>query len=187
MRQFLILLLLVSISGFSQQKFEREYRIKNDKVPQRALDFIAKCKFDKKIRWFAEESQEGKSIEAKSCKNKHKFSIEFDTLGNVLDVEKTIKWKEISTTKQIAIKSGLEKRFKKYRIKKIQIQWQTDHDFYIELINGKGEDQIAEFYEIVLKGKEKSLTNLFEILIDANGTILKELKFAPSNSDNLEF
>lgn len=178
---------LVSISAFSQYKYEREYRVETNKIPARAKEFIAKCNFDKKIKWYAEESQDGKTFEAKSCKNKYKFSVEFDTDGNVLDVEKTIKWKKIVEEKRSKIAQSLAKRFKKYKVKKVQIQWQTDRDFYIDLIHGKGESEIAEFYEIVVKGKEKSSYHLYEILFDAQGTILKELKFAPQNSDNLEF
>lgn len=187
MRFLSLVLILVGFSGFSQQKFEREYRIKPDQVPAKAKEFVAKCNFDKKIKWYAEESQDGKTIEAKSCKNKHKFSVEFDVNGNILDVEKTIKWKEIPAKKQQVIKKALSSRFKKYKIRKIQIQWQTDHDFYIDLINEKGENDIKELYEIVVKGRKNKEYKRYELLIDAQGTILKELQFAPQNTDNLEF
>lgn len=187
MKIVVFLMFSVVFSAFSQQKFEREYRIDLEEVPPKASSFIAKCGFDRKVKWYTEESQDGKTIEAKSCKKGYKYSIEFSRSGTVLDVEKTIKWKEIAAIKQKAIQKSLKNRFEKYRLKKIQIQWQTDHEFYIDLINGKGENEINEFYEIVVKGSKNKTSHLYEVLIDASGTILKELQFAPQNTDNLEF
>lgn len=187
-RFLLLMFFSVSVlSGFSQEKFEREYRVKASEVPKNAIEFIDKCSFDKKIKWYAEESQDGKTFEAKSRKNNHKFSIEFDTEGTVLDVEKKIKWKEIPLEKRTNIKKALEKRFKKHQVKKVQIQWQADTNFYINLINGKGEEEINEFYEIVVKGKTDDKYELYELLIDGNGSILKELKFAEEDNNNLQF
>ena len=66
-RSFLfITLLLWSISkGFGQQKFEKEYRIKSDDVPITAIKFIEKITDKKRLKWVAEESKDGKTIEAK--------------------------------------------------------------------------------------------------------------------------
>lgn len=187
MRFLSLVLILVGFSVFSQQKFEREYRIKSEQAPSKATEFIAKCNFNKKVKWYAEESQDGKTIEAKSCKNKHKFSIEFDTDGNVLDVEKRIKWKEIPSEKQQAIEKVLLNRFDKFKIQKIQIQWKTDYNSYISLIHGKGENISNELYEIVVKGSKNKSTKRYELLIDGTGKIVKELQFSPQNNDNLEF
>lgn len=187
MKTFFFLFFLVSYSMFSQYKFEREYRISEDEIPQKAKDFITNCNFDKKIKWYAEESQDGKTYEAKSCKNKNKYSVEFNTNGTVLDVEKTIKWKEIPEPNRKKITQSLKNRFDSFRIKKVQIQWKTNPKTYIKLMNKEEVNNVNTNYEIVLKGKEKKSTNLFELLIDTEGTIVKELKFAPQNSDNLEF
>lgn len=188
MKQLLLILFsCMCIYGFSQQKFEREYRVKPDKVPAKAKEFIKKCNFSKKVKWYAEESQDGKTLEAKSIKNKHLFSIEFDLNGNVLDVEKRIHISKIDPKIRTKIETSLSKRFIKFTIKKVQIHWQTDRDFLIELINGKGEKNINEFYEIILKGKDKNGVAKYEILLDKEGLILKELKFAEPNTDNLQF
>lgn len=178
---------LLTLSTYAQQKYEREYRVKEGQVPQRAVEFIQKCNFKKKVKWYVEESQDGKTFEAKSRKNGNKFSIEFDTKGNVLDVEKKVRFSKLPEKIQQQLTKTLSKRFRKYKIKKVQIQWQTDHDFYIELIHGRGEDEINEFYEIVVKGKRTTSYELYELLLTKEGTIVKELKFAPENLDNLEF
>ncbi|OSY87542.1 hypothetical protein WH52_10565 [Tenacibaculum holothuriorum] len=187
MRIFVLLVFSVALSAFSQQKFEREYRIKIEEVPAEAKAFINKCKFDKKVKWYAEESQDGKTIEAKSCKNKYKYSVEFSSDGKIIDIEKTVKWKEIQKETKRNIKQTLSQKFKKFKIKKAQIQWKTDEDTYLKLMNRASKTTIKELFELIVKGKKESSYNLYEILFDTKGNIVKELKFAPQNTDNLEF
>ena len=43
------------------------------------------------------------------------------------------------------------------------------------------------FYEIIIRGKKEKQNALYEILFDETGNLIKELKFAPINNDNLEF
>ena len=78
-----------------QIKYEKEYDIEQKEVPRIALEFITKSGFEKHVRWYREESQDGTTIEAKSKKNRHKYSIEFDTSGKLLDIEKTVKMLEL--------------------------------------------------------------------------------------------
>ena len=187
MRFITTLFLFCVFSGFSQEKFEREFRISIEEVPLKAQNFIKQCKFDKKVKWYMEESQDGKAIEAKSYKNSYKYSIEFDIKGNVLDVEKKIKWKEIELSIRKNIENSLKNEFKKFTIRKIQVQWKSDEQTLKGLINGDKEYKINELYEIILKGRKTQSTSLYEVLINPDGTIVKQLKFAQSNSLNLEF
>ncbi|WP_298996650.1 hypothetical protein [uncultured Tenacibaculum sp.] len=181
------LLLFCVFSGFSQEKFEREFRISTEEVPQKAQNFIKQIEFDKKVKWYMEESQDGKAIEAKSYKKNYKYSVEFDLKGNVLDVEKKIKWKEIESSVRKNIENSLKKEFEKFTIRKIQVQWKSDEETLLGLIRGDKENKTDVLYEIVLKGRKEGSTSLYEVLIKADGTIIKQLKFAPSNSLNLEF
>ena len=187
MRFITTLLLFNMFTGFSQEKFEREFRISTEEVPQKAQDFIKQCEFDKKVKWYMEESQDGKAIEAKSYKKNYKYSVEFDMKGNVLDVEKKIKWKEIESSVRKSIENSLKKEFEKFTIRKIQVQWKSDEEILLGLIRGDKENKTDVLYEIVLKGRKEESTSLYEVLIKADGTIVKQLKFAPSNSLNLEF
>ena len=181
---FVIALFSGILNCLAQQKFEREYRIDTTEVPQNAKTFIKECNFKKKIKWYAEESQDGKTYEAKTIKDKYKLSIEFDLDGNILDVEKTIVFTEIELETRNRIKTTLLDRFKKFKIKKIQIQWTGESAELINYINNNLNYE-ASLFEIVLKSKTEKA--FYEVLINRKGEILKELSFAPRYLDNLEY
>ena len=102
-----IFFMVNSISG--QYKFEKERRIKAHEVPFKAIDFVGKVNFKKKIKWYLEESQDGKTFEAKVRFNGRKHSLEFDQLGNILDVEIETKLSKIEKETQNKINSTLKK------------------------------------------------------------------------------
>lgn len=54
-----------TLSVNAQNKIEKEYRIKPSQVPKEALDFIKKCPFKKKIKWYIEDGHEPSPTEAK--------------------------------------------------------------------------------------------------------------------------
>ena len=105
----------------------------------------------------------------------------------MLDVEKKIKWKQIEPSIRKNIENSLKNEFEKFTIRKIQVQWKSDEQTLKGLINGDKEYKIDTLYEIVLKGRKTQSTSLYEVLINPDGTIVKQLKFTPSNSLNLEF
>ena len=63
---------------FSQDKYEKEYRIKYEEVPKSALNFINSINFSNKIKWYKEESLKSYTYEAKTIHKDIKFSVEFD-------------------------------------------------------------------------------------------------------------
>jgi hypothetical protein len=185
----IIFLLLMNYSLFSQEKFEREYRIKPSEVPLSIVKIIKKWHFTEKIKWYAEESNDGKTFEAKTCFNKHKYSIEFSVKGAIIDVEKTVKFKELSTDIQQKIKGTLSRNFKKHRIKKIQIQYSgKENDMYVAVFRPQlTSDGLRTKYELVLKGKKEKRFLNYELLLNLDGEIEKQLLIKSSNSINLEF
>ncbi|MFD2561401.1 hypothetical protein [Aquimarina rubra] len=175
-----------SISGYSQNKLEREFRIKSSDVPTLALDFMNQGPFDKKIKWYAEESQNGKSIEAKTCYKNIKYSIEFDTNGKPQDVEQKVSFASIPESLRKQIKSSLDSVFVKSKIKKIQKQWVGSRSALISLINQKTTPQSYDLnYEFIVRGKkDKQYTN-YELLYNKKGVLLQILKIVSANTDNL--
>jgi hypothetical protein len=176
MNKFTILIVLSSFhfSFFAQQKFEKEYRINSKEIPAKSLQIIKMWNFKKKVKWFAEESNDGKTFEAKVVYKRHSYSIEFS---------------ELSTEIQLEIKENLSKKFKKYRIKKVQIQYSgTETAIYNEVFQLKTTHERAKInFEIVLKAKKENDYALYEILTDNKGNLIKELKFKQESSLNLEF
>ncbi len=182
---FFLLVVLPCSQVFSQIKFEKEYRVAVHKVPQKALSFINKSNFNKKVKWYSEESQDGQTFEAKINSNKGKLSIEFSKEGDLIDVEKTIKFSKLLAHEQELINSIFNDRFLKYRIRKVQYHYEGSMNSMIETIQKNTSSGYS--FEIVVKGKKDNLYMLYEFLINQKGEVLKELKFAPRNFDNLEF
>jgi hypothetical protein len=172
----------------AQIKTEREYRIKDNQVPIKALKFIDSCFFTKKVKWYVEESHEGKSIEAKTVHRNYKYSIEFDTAGNILDVEKTVPFESLEEELKKSIQLSFDSVFSNYKIVKTQIQWQGEDTSLIELIaTGRTTDQYILMYEIVVKGRKEKIQNFYEALLDKEGKIVKILRIKTRNAANLEF
>lgn len=186
---FFLLCFMTSFQLLSQEKFEKEYRVKPTEVPKKAFELIEKWNFKKKLKWYAEESNDGKTFEAKVRFKKHKFSIEFSEKGHILDVEKTIRFSELSSKSREQIQQLLAKKFKKHRIKKVQIQFLGTKESLYDAVFDKNPTakNVIVNYELVVKGKKEKENFLYEILLDAKLRIIKELKFSASNSVNLEF
>lgn len=185
----LVFIFLALQNSYSQEKFEKEYRIKATEVPEKANTILKNWNFPKKIKWYAEESNIGKTFEAKTCFNKHKYSVEFSENGAILDVEKTVKFKELSIEAQQTIKKALNTSFIKYRIKKIQIQYSgSESAIYKEIFQLKtASEKPLIKYEVIVKGKKDPKKQNFEVLINKEGEIEKELKIKSGLSLNLEF
>lgn len=183
------LLLMFSLSVLTQEKFEKEYRITLDEAPKKSIQFIQSIQFKKKIKWYAEESNDGRTFEAKTCHNKYEYSIEFNENGTLLDVEKKIKFSELNKEIGQKIKKEILKRFRKFKFKKIQIQYKGLESEIKKIFNTTDRAKINTriFYELVIKGKKEKQYSLYEITFDEYGNFIQELKFKPSSSLNLEF
>lgn len=175
-----------ALSANAQNKVEKEYRIKSSQVPKEALDFIKKCPFKKKIKWYIEESQNEKSIEAKTFYQKRKYSIEFTNEGEPEDVEIKIPFSELSIDLQNTIQSSLDSIFTKSKIKKNQIQWVGDRATLVSLINKKNiKAAYTTNYELIVKGKKEKHYHYYELLYSNDGVLLKMLRVVNDNTDNL--
>jgi hypothetical protein len=185
----IVVFLLASFLSFSQEKYEKEYRIKPDQAPKNAVKFINELNFKKKIKWYAEESNDGKTFEAKTCHLKHLFSVEFTKEGYLIDVEKKVSFSDLNKVIQQNINNSLSKKFVKFRIKKVQQQFKGQKNdlkkIFLNSFKTDGKQEV--FYEIIVKGKENDTYKLYEVLLDAEGNISKILTFRAINSLNLEF
>lgn len=180
---------LTQATVFAQQKFEREYRVEVHKVPEASQQVIKMWGFKEKIKWYVEESQDGKTFEAKVCHQKKKHSIEFSDKGAIIDVEIKIDFSELEKDIQANIKRTLSEKFRKFKIRKTQIQYTGSESAMYKAVFQLATEQetLTPKYELIVKGKVKKSYVKYELLFDGNGTIVKELQFAPQNTDNLEF
>ena len=178
----------ISTALFGQTKTEVEYKVKKELVPAQAVDFIEDCNFSKKVKWYIEVSEQGKSFEAKTKHRKTLYSIEFDSTGFIEDVEWIIGFNDLPELLQKQLYAELEKEFVNYRIVKIQVQWTGDPDSLKTLIkSGSSEEKFTTNYEIELSGTFSETQGYFEVLTNDRGEILKISKIVHPSSDNIIF
>lgn len=187
----LILIAVLSIPHIltGQTKFEREYRIREKDAPVEAVKFINATYGNKKVKWYTEESQDGKSFEAKTKFRKYKYSVEFDTTGNLQDVEKTIEIDEIEPETINEITKSLTIEFGDFKILKVQVQYTSGNPETIRQIIKKGDSQqpFSKKYEIVLETRVDNAYKAFEVLIAEDGQIEKLLEMDLRSMDNMQF
>ncbi|HBH07714.1 MAG TPA: hypothetical protein DDX92_14050 [Flavobacteriales bacterium] len=180
-------LLLCFYAAQSQEKVEREYRIKEGEVPAEALKFIDACNFDKKIKWFREENESGSSIEAKVRRQNRRHSIEFSKTGVLEDIEIEIDFEELPANTKGKIISGLDELFAKWSIRKVQIQYKGTTDKLLALIREDVNTSLQKRYEIVLKAKKDRRLQMFQITTGQDGEIVEVQKIDLRSTDNLEY
>ena len=93
-----ILFFIVISSVSAQLKYEKESRLAVEEVPEQARNFINTITTSNKVKWYLEEGLDRSSIEAKFEYKDHKYSVEFDSIGILEDVEVQVKWSEIEPT-----------------------------------------------------------------------------------------
>lgn len=187
---YLILLIAITYSNnlFAQEKFEKESRIKQKDVPSNALLFMDSLNFRAKIKWYKEEGLSKKSIEAKFKHNKTKYSIEFDTLGNIEDIEIEVNWQDIESdiTDSVAMQFKLD--CSKYKIIKVQKQFTgSENELFSPLINGIHSEQLKIKYEIIVRCNQEKKVDLFEYLFNEKGNLISKSKIVFKNSSHLEY
>ncbi len=178
-------LLIYNITG--QTKFEREFRMRTDDVPLIAQQFIDSAGFTGRIKWFGEESQTEKSIEAKTKFNGTRYSIEFDTLGNLQDVEIEIEFDKIPEPVRNNISSYFSSVFDNYKIIKSQVQYSGDKNIILQFLRDKTiGSKIVTRYEIVVNSQKGKARNRYEFTFTDTGDFKNRSIIIIRNFDNLE-
>ena len=171
-----------------QRKFEKESRLDIQEVPTTAIEFIDSLYVPGKIKWYLEEGFNTTSIEAKFKLNKQAYSVEFDTLGQLEDIEIKMKWKRLDHTLRDTISSELSKECKKHKIKKVQIQYSGDPQVLLsKLKSGHSDQSYLTRYELVVKCCNKKDVVLKEFLFDDAGQKLSSSEIVSKISSNLEY
>jgi hypothetical protein len=192
MHKLFLLILLIGLpysnNLFAQEKFEKESRIKQRDVPSKALLFMDSLKYKAKMKWYEEEGLTRKSIEAKFKHNRTKYSIEFDTLGNVEDIEIEVNWQDIESDITDPVFNQFKLDCSKYKIVKVQKQFTgSENELFSLLINGTNGEQPKIKYEIIVRCNQQKEVNLFEYLFNNKGILIAKSKIVFKNSSHLEY
>ncbi len=170
----------------SQNKFEKEERINVNEVPDKAKSFFAELKLENKAKWYREFSEDGISFETKTKLHKTLYSIEFDSAGNLKDVEYIIDFNHLNKNTKRNLENQLDSLYKKYRIIKTQRQYTGKPEVLAQLINSqKSNEPYTVKYEIVFSGKKESYRKKYELTADSTGKIISIGRVIPPEMNNL--
>ena len=192
MHKLVYLILLISFTcsnnAVAQDKFEKESRMKQKDVPSKARLFMDSLNYKTKIKWYREEGLTRKSIEAKFKLNKKRYSIEFDTPGNIEDVEIEMNWKNMESNIADSVSAQLDLDCSKHKIVKVQIQFTgSENELFSLLRTSVKSETLVTKYEIIVRCNQQKDVNLFEYLFNDKGLLLAKSKIMFKNSSHLEY
>ncbi|WP_226390430.1 hypothetical protein [Penaeicola halotolerans] len=199
MKQFVFLSIFVIVALTSIQvslaqdalspKVEREVSIKQRDVPQPAKDWLVDTFEDiKRPNWYKEFNEIGYSYEAKFKLKNHFYSVKFDSLGIILDVEIELKLSELSEELQLALKDYFTANYETYQINKIQIQYTGLPDDLEDFFDEDEKEGITTRYEIEYRGKvDSNKDEIWEALFTEKGKFIQKRVIKVSSTDNLIF
>lgn len=188
-----LLVCLLSEAASAQRKFEKEVRIRkgelSEQVPTSALKFVDALPFDRRIRWYREESYTGHSFEAKTKANRRRISIEFSADGAFEDIEAAISPNGVLKKEaRTAMEAYLKTSNGGYRIEKIQIQFSGDPELARKsFTTGVPQEGTTVRYEWVVSSKVNGEFALFEYLFDEDGAFLQRTEIDVVPADNIEY
>jgi hypothetical protein len=149
---------------------------------------MADSPFSEKVTWYLEKSQHGTSFEAKTFFQEHLWSVEFDEIGLIEDLEMTIELDELSENERAWIKNILGQIFKDYTIHKIQYHWESTPSKLKNFIqNYPASDDLSRWYEIVVTENTETSWKQKEVLINPAGKIVQNLEIITRPTDNMDF
>lgn len=171
----ILLAVILPMQLFSQAKVEREFRIDPDAAPTVATQWINSTFSDTKrgFKWFFEISGEEKSYEAKFRWQGSRYSIKFDTLGVLLDVEYEINRLEIANAVRNKIEKNLSDTFISHNILRVQRQLIGSPEAIYSYITQDNEKGITINYEMEIRGRKETQNELWEVLFNSAGDILE--------------
>lgn len=183
---YVILFLLFQFSAFTQ-KIEKESRVSEEFIPGKALEFINDLNLNDKVKWFKEKTTGRDSYESKFKEGGAFYSVEFDTLGNVEDVEVIQKKRNLSQQERTVLKEGMLKEFEKFKWVKIQRQYVGD-EYKLKRIITEKEELIQPNFEVEIEAMtSEGGWKMYEILLSSDGEILMKREVQLRPTDNLNY
>jgi hypothetical protein len=173
---------------YGQQKFEKESRIRYTDVPAAARSFVDTLAPGAKVKWYLEQGIDTQSLEAKYKRDRQRYSVEFDTLGNIQDIEIEIDAGALPPALRNAIRRQLDEDCTRHRVRKAQVQYTGSRAALLSQVSGQGTPPtLTIHYELVVKCRSGQQVNLFEYLFDAAGQMRTTSMIIFKNASNLEY
>ena len=183
-------LLVIGFSHYAaaqDKKMEREKRIKKEEIPPAALklleDQLSKAK---KTRYFLETDIDHMSYEIKFLLEGNAYSVEFDSNGQLEDVEMLVNFTKLKSELKDRIRDHL-KQYDNFKIKKVQKQFSSGSQSDEEVINAAMQNLPTETvrYEMIVETKAKGSWKIYEMLFDDSGNFISQKRVVGRLEDNI--
>ncbi len=164
-------------TAIGQTKNEKEERIKKEVFPKIALLTLNDLpQSSKRLKFYRETDGDKKSYEAKFKLNRKIYSIEFNSQGQLEDVEVKIKKKSIPRSISTSITTYFKTTFDKHKLIKIQEQFvyekgELNAKAYLESILLMA-TIIEPNYEIIAEVKHNKIRTIKEFTFNTQGKFL---------------
>jgi len=163
-----LILLFAGGGSLQAQKIEHEKRIPPSAFPKSAIQYLnSKFPESRKVKLYKETSTDSITYEAKFKWEKDWYSVEFLPQGDLLDIEKQIKFKDVPEKTRQRIIDYWDKSLKKFKVTRCQEQTSDE----------------GIRYEIEIKEKNEEETAYFEYLFEKNGDFIQKRKIVLRSTD----
>lgn len=179
MKKYIIILILIFLGNYTlraQVKNEYEERIKKNELPSLAKQALAYLpQTVKRIKFYKETDGKRRSFEIKFKYKKEYYSMEFDTLGVIEDIEILYKIKQLEPKAKHQILAHFDNTYKKVKVIKTQQQFVfsksfTPKDFITKVLNKSLKTNIN--YEIIAEVTKASKRSIREFIFNQNGVFI---------------
>lgn len=178
-----VIFLIFSIMGQAQDKIEFEKRIDVATFPVKAYEqlqpYLAGVK---RVKYYQEFDGNSQSFEAKFKKFGARYSVEFNTQGQVQDVEIKVLKSQLDTITKDGIKNYFDAQYERWKIEKIQLQF-----YDLKTLEAATNTTIMAPLEIIVATKNKGKLVKYEYLFDNNLVVVSKRKIVRQSYDFLLF
>lgn len=188
MRFSIVVFLLFSMVSFAQTKDEKEERIAASEFPENAKGYFNSISQDVKyLKFYRETDGPKKSYEVKFKYKGEHYSVEFDTLGKLEDIEIVVKKKHIPKKTYHSISDYFNTNYKKAIIVKVQKQYvntttKSDKNFIRQILEQPYNKHTH--FEIIAEVKTSKKHELREITFDRHGVFKASRKVTSSSYEH---
>jgi hypothetical protein len=190
--RFIILFFIGSVFSlgnvYGQFKYEQEFRIKYDSLPFKLEHPLKSYPDVQRLKWYKEVNAEDIHYEAKFRFQGIDYSVEFDALGSLEDVELLFKQKNLSTELKSKLSIILTGQYKRWKITRFQKQYLISLETLDAVLSGSAllTDYICN-YELELGVFDLGERKSFELLLDNELRLISKKQIVSDPSLNLEF
>ncbi|RMG30088.1 MAG: hypothetical protein D6730_02845 [Bacteroidetes bacterium] len=183
-----LLLACLPLWLLAQPKYEREYRVGSQQLPVEARQFVATTFGSTRVKWYKEENLSGYTYEAKLRWHRKKYSVEFDSTGQLQDIELLIKARQLPAATRHQIETYLQKAYDKAKITRLQQQWSGPAACLSAAIR---EEEVScaytIHYEVEAFTQQAGKRVPYELLFDEGGKLLSRREIIDAPNTNLVY